>query len=1403
MMKTLIGAALSAVAIIAAAVETELWKPGGEPFAVNEFRDGVLHLKDDTGGRSNNRLYRRFTGKELTPYRGRRVVFSARIRQLAASRANSVGLTLDVKARDGRTVYRSARIPVRGVTEWMPYSVTSDIPPDAVAFGASLDCANGYGGTAEALFAAVRLEPAGEEAAWNTGTGQLIRLERNPLFWRWNAAPGVRAELDKTGLAIASPGRVVLAPADGKPVLLAGSTPDRAELKVEVAEAVPFRVEFLSFGKSNRTVEVVPSADKTGGGRAVIPLERFGPFHDLASWDGLAVIADAPLTIRSVTLSGLDRAAEVVNLLPDPSFEEGTEPAVNFNLWGDYRPEITGKGFRYDGNAFHGKRSLRIEPGGFFSWFAHDMRGKGAVFSAWLRGERAGKAELLLQNMVMDHHGAAAAPVVRGSVTVGTSWERRSVHCPLAGKMSAVDFDLYRAEIRNTGTEPIWIDAVQLEQDFAEPRPFSPVRGSKYHYKIAETVSLEQYPGMRISANTRQGEVVLKVAPPPPQAVPVRGGVPFPAGEFFDASEAELLDRNGKTVPAQFTVLARRPRDGSILSLAVDFQAADAGPFRLRYGRGIVPAAKRRPLAEEREGRIRIDTGALQLTLTPDKPSFLENGDAFFAVKTPDGKIHRSAATLAKLEENGPERCTVFLHGDAFLAWELRLTAFRNQPYLEIDCSFENNFTGKDPLYKLVRSIYLQLPGGARYQLDGESGAAPAEFVQRLARTGRFTADVAVRRDGREAILPGRRLSGEARSGKARLRIDELYEQSPRGFGFEPGAVKLMLWPEAGVNPLDVAAGLSGTMRLWYAPDGGALPPARRPLLQPPPDWVRKSGVFGDFLTREEAAAAFPRSAAMIDRVFDAARNHAAVTGMFGFADYGDFGTRNFYRNHETSGVRNLWTRYLSSGDPRDFALAESHSRHMRDIDQCHIRRGATAVHPHNSWSNLTYNFHTGHFWVTGVVWHYLLTGDRRSLESALSSAAVLVQKSAIRYKAGRERHRMIFHLAELYELSGDPQLRAAFERQYGWGGASDADSYYGGIAHEALAKLYEVTGDARYLERLDAEAAGFRRINSKETAPMPPDRTAPPTRSGSANEGRAAMMLFAGAMMARRSGDPGYLTYLNRGDGDPLLWHLLAGSSRDNSLAWALPYLAAMRQFGLRENPAMPERYGDLNRLAGRMQIGGDRPFELELTPGPDGMAVLDLYRIRSFRYWQFKRTDDRLSVVVTDRAGRKLAGQTLYANDVAEHRRITVPVPGGEPVLARVTFHNDCWGGVGSPNPYRIRADRWFGTRTTVMVPLVFTIRAPKSGRLAVDWRWKNARNSRSGEPLAVSLETPEGEPVVREIHILEAEQPETNGNSFRRTELEIPAEFCGKLLRLSLPDLKWIEWKLDGLDDPYFYE
>ncbi|MBS1368503.1 MAG: hypothetical protein HPZ91_00985 [Lentisphaeria bacterium] len=1390
-------------ALTGGAFESADWKISGADrgvvFETNEFKDGVLRLKDSAKGKFNNFLECRLVGGRLAPFRGKRIVFSAEIRQISAGRAGTVGLTLNYKGADGKSVYRSTRVPGKEAAQWTPYSVTLDIPADAAAMGAVIECALGYNNTAEAEFRNIRLEEATAQNSWNTGTGSVIRRDRKPLFWRWNAPPEVLAELGKAGLTVSSSGRVTLAPADGRPLELAGSTPDQAELILEVTEPSPFKIDFLSFGKSNRTVEVNPaSTDKAGRRKVRIPLEKFAPFQDLARFEGLVLTVEKPQTFVTIDLAGLDNAKEVVNMLPDPSFEESEKPESNYNLWADYRPEETGKGFRYDGRAFHGKRSLLIEPGGFFTWFAHDQRGKGAVFSVYAESDAPGSLELTLQNAVMDHHGAIAAPVYRAKHDTGTEWTRIFVACPLTGKMSPTEFNIYRAVVRNTGSVPIRIDAVQLEQDASAPRTFNPVRGSRFHYKIRETVPLEQYPGMKIGKNTKSGEVPLRVAGTSGRpATPVRGGVPFPAGELFDLGELQLVDAKGNEVPAQFVALARRPLDSSVISLGVDFQASPEEQFRLRYGRGIARKPDGRPIARQENGRIVIDTGARKFVLTPDKPSFLEGGDAFFAVKTPDGKIHRSPASLVKVEENGPERCMILLRGDAFLAWELRISAFRNLPYLEIDCSFENNFTESDPLYRLVRAVYLQLPAQKNADLEGKEYDS-FESVTRLARAGEFRIENLLYRNGAAPV----RLTSMPESfssGRYSCYLENPSERIPYGFGFEPGAARIYMWPETGVNPLDVAAGLSGTMRVRFG-DGGKPPVANRPVLQADPGWIRKSGVFGDFLTADEMRSSFPKTAKSIDDVFDATRGAETLTGMLGFGDAGDLGSRNYYRNHETSGVRNLWTRYLSTGDLRDFAMAARHSIHMRDVDQCHIRRGTTAVHPHNSWSNLTYNFHTGHYWGTGVVWHYLLTGDRRSLESALSSAAVLVQKSSIQYRGGRERHRMIYHLAELYELSGDPQLKAAFERQYDVGGASDPGSYYGGIAHEALYRLWQATGEQKYLDRLKSEATEFLAHNRKELQPMPEDRAASPTRAGSANEGRAAMMLFTGALAARLLDDPAYLPYLDRGDGDPLLWHMSSVIGRDNSLAWALPYLSAMRHFGISENPATPDNCGDLVRLTGRMQISRDEPFLIELTPGRDGKAVLDLYRVRSFRYWQYKRTGDKLTVKITAPDGRVLADETVYGNVPAEHRRIAVDAPDGKPVTAEVTFHNDCWGGVSSPNPYRIDARRYFGARSSVGVPLRFRIRAPKSGKLTVDWRWKNARNARAGEPLAVRLTAKDGSVAAHQIYTIPPDFPEEKGTSTYLMELEIPEKYRGEELVLELPDLKWIEWKLGGLDDPY---
>ena len=358
----------------------------GVVFETNEFKDGVLHLKDSAKGKFNNFLEQRFVGRSLAPYLGKRIVFSAEIRQLAASRAGTVGISLNYKKRDGKSVYRC----------FTPESIRADLEDSLRRLGT--DYIDVYithrqpevEDVPQVMDTLLSLKKEAESNGWSTGTGNVMRRERKPLFWRWSASPGTIAEIGKSGLAVATPGRITLSPADGKALMLSGSTPDQARLVIEVTEPAKFRIDFLSFGKSNRSVEVDPAAtDKTGRRRVSVPLEKFAPFQDLAQFEGLALTVEQPQTFVSIDLTGLDNAREVVNILPDPSFEEAVKPESNYNLWGDYFPEKNGEKFRYDNKAYHGRRSLLIEPGGFFTWYAHDQRGKGAVFSHYTTARSA------------------------------------------------------------------------------------------------------------------------------------------------------------------------------------------------------------------------------------------------------------------------------------------------------------------------------------------------------------------------------------------------------------------------------------------------------------------------------------------------------------------------------------------------------------------------------------------------------------------------------------------------------------------------------------------------------------------------------------------------------------------------------------------------------------------------------------------------------------------------------------------------------------------------------------------------------------------------------------------------------------------------------------------------------
>ncbi len=1385
-MRKLFLTATALLPFLLAGIDTADWELANRDakFAVREIRDGVLKLNDEDAGKTNQSLVKRYSGaKEVREFLGRELTFSGDIRQLSASRAGVVGLSIGYKTRDNAVYTRSVRIQTAEATDFGKYSVSLRIPENVYSVTLGIDSATGYGNTASAEFRNLQLETRqlaadGSNAAWNAGYGTAVRYGAEVVPWRfreWNAA---RLNIIAGGrqIQLLPEGEVQLMWGDADSMMLRGDGAN-ARLEIEVADRTPFAVDWLSYGKRNRTVEAVPAeASKGGTLKIIIPIEKFAPFHDLAKFEGLVFRVSAPVTVKSIAITGLDDTGPVVNLLPDPGFETCPEPRPNYDLFGDYLAERAGKGYAADtGKAFDGKRSLRLEPGGFYTWCGFDKVGHGSAFSIHAAGP--GELQLELQPVLLEHHGSGIATRYTATVKPGADWQRFFVTGKRPEKrVAGGELALYRAVVRNIGSTPVNIDAVQLEQDTETPREYTPVRDSRFRFRVDETLPMTRYPGLKIGKQTKQGEIRLKaVGVSGPESV-VRGGIPFAKGELFDLAGVTLLDRSGNPVPAQFEALARRPIDGSVISLLAVFRAGSDGDYLLKYG-GADRNDKRSPLATAIDGGYLIDTGKLRLRLDA-------NQDLFRCVAvTPDGREHCGKPELIELQENGPESCTVFLRGTSLLAWELRITAEAGKPYCRVAYSFERNFTPDDQLMQRVRSIYLRLPG-----VPGENRTV----VQRHTREGEAEWDVLEIENGKRSVEPGKRLSGRFEFGKTGLLIRDFSELAPRGVSVSPQALKLYQWPEEGVADLDVPLGFSETMEFLYAPDGGALP-EHDALLQPDPAYVASTGVFGDFLPMGELERKFPKSARLIESVYEGNREAGRMPFLQGFGDYGDFGSRNYYANHETAAVGNLWVQYLQTGLAEDFDMAARHARHMRDVDQCHFRRGTSGVHPHNAWSNFTYNFHTGHFWLSGVIDHYLLTGDRRSLEKAIGAAAILIQKSQIQYKGGRERHRMLLHLADIYELCGLPEIRKAFELQYAMGGVSDSSSYYGGIAALCLYRLYEVTGDRQYLDRLLAEAKEFRAKNGNPP-PMPELRSAAPTMDGSANEGRAGMVLYSGGLVSRLTGDSGYLPYLWRGGIDPLMCHLLAINSRDNSVGWTAPYLAEMARRGIAENPMMPDDYFFSYHSSGKMLRGNsEAPFIYEITPDSNGMVTLDVHRIRRFRYWQYKGDNDRATVKLRTAGGKVLNEETLYGNVPFESRRIALKAPDATPVVAEVRFENDCWGGVSSPNRMRLSADRVFTTRSSVGVPYSFTLTAPESGRIAIDWRWNPAKNSFAGSPLAVRVETLEGRKIAESCYVI----PFADAGDRHRTELTIPAEYRGRKVRVWMPDEKWIEWKIEGVD------
>ena len=1377
---------------------------------IAEYKNGVLHLARLSKKPKSALISRRFSKAEIKSFSGKQLVISAEIEQLASDRGDVVGLSIFGKRKDGTRFSERASLPFKGKHAPVELAVYCNVPQDTLTLYASIEATRGWKHTADALFRNIKITTQNTDTPrWNFGTGSFLCVEKKPIHWNWQATPGLKAELKNNAFHLEGKGVLTLRCQKDRFFELMGSTPEFGALTFELGTTTPLSIDITSYGKKNNTVKLDKiTASKNGSIRLKVMLSQFAHYHDLVKFEEISFAVDGKQIIKKCNIVDIDLENDVKNVMPDPSFEEAEHPESNYISYGDYRSEKLSDKLSFSTeHKFHGKRSLEIAPGGFTTLQANDLVGRTAIFSLYAKGNDS--FELTFKQQLSKIHGAVSMKIWKKTFKAENNWKRFVFISPDTHKPNSYR-SLYIAEIRNTGKTPLYIDAVQLEQNSTKATKFQPQKRTSFSVKINNVFPLSPLAEPKeLPDNPEAGKVKITVINPDNtnySNIPVRGGITFAKGKLFKINCLKITDKNGREIPAQFSTLARRvTTDKSVISVAVDFntdlKANEKKEFFLEYGKTEFPQ-KGKNIAEKQKDDIVIDTGKLKLTLTPKADSFIKGCDAFCAVQGIDGKIHRSKADIVRIDENGPQRATVFLRGNALLAWELRLTFIKDQPYIIADYSFENNFTPKDAMTRPVRSIFLELPGGKEYKVDNFSGKQDALFVQRHARIGEFKWDTYCRRNGKKEIIDDLKLSGSGKAGKTAFHILDFAELAPRAIGFKDRKVRFYHYPPEGTALYEIHAGMSGTMRFNYAPDADSVPKIQHAVIYTDPEHTRKSKVFDEFLTRKEMQKYFPKTGNYLDSVFSVTRKFTVVNGFYGLEDYGEFGSRNYYSNHETSQVRNLWTNFLITGDVRDYLKACAHARHQRDIDQVHVRYGTTAVQTHNGYNNSSYSFHTGHFWLTGIIYHYLLTGDRRSYESAVSAMAVLVDKSGLKYPRGRERHRMLFHLAEIYGITGNQIVKQALDRQYNVGGASDRSAYYGAIAYEALEKMYEVTEDKRYLDRMTGEVRLFEKNNRVDVKPMPEDRGMPPTQHGTSDGGRGVMTIFSGSRAALRYNDPELIKFLNVGKGDdPMVIRLLDPRSRDIHLVWITSGLFTMKHFGLKESKIVPDSYSFIAQLTGlQWDFNNYQPFVFEMTPDKNGMCAIDLYRYRMFRYWNKKLKNDYVYCKIFDSKGKLLKSAVLNNNVTWEHTKVQAKSPDGKNLRAEVTFDNDSWGGISSPNKIRLFADRKFGVRNGLNVPVAVYFKAPASGKLEIVWCWRHKNNVEAGSILGAYIESCGGKEVVKASYTIPEVLCDREFNT-HTLKLDIPEQFRNKVLKLYITDNKWMSWQVKGLDYPWF--
>jgi len=592
---------------------------------------------------------------------------------------------------------------------------------------------------------------------------------------------------------------------------------------------------------------------------------------------------------------------------------------------------------------------------------------------------------------------------------------------------------------------------------------------------------------------------------------PVTFGVPFERGVLQKSYGLRVVDSAGRALPAQFEVTATWAPDSDemrwlLVDLLVELKNGRAPETFLEFGPDVPkPNTDTRLEAQVNDGRAVVNTGKRAFTLCRKTGALGQ-----FLLTDGDGKVYRAGGEGGQfemvLERSGPVRAVINMTGDyaaedgtSIAEFVTRARFYPNCPFVRV---YHTLIWLTDASVKIgslsFRADTAIANGQATAGVDGErigrdpslSLRQPDWNVVQGSADGKHL-DGWIQVANRDVSMfgalrwPWQQFPTGMAASQGRIEIRLVGPDEPMSLKAEDVAVQYVrsqmetwnlrvfddkdLWsmayngPDARphVSPRGVAK--TYEMLLWYDDaDSAVTPEVKNVLAQHPvlgyadPAFSTRANLPSPISPKDPERC--PVMEGALDRVFDWTTRECAFDGDFGTWNYGDvqwawvgrggYTTYRYWMNHGKGWSILPWALWLRSGDRKYWENGEINSRHVMDVDTCHVPEWKIAADGkirggqyHYSALHWGYGPQVSTFYVDSeyLPYCYYMTGYERTRDVMLERAEALARDDwkarVTRFQEdpqSRSRHLYVVvkDLAALYEATWDERL-LAYLREY------------------------------------------------------------------------------------------------------------------------------------------------------------------------------------------------------------------------------------------------------------------------------------------------------------------------------------------------------------------------------------